>query len=988
MLSAAPVKSAAQAASYFAKDNYYSSDKEQPSGWWGAGAEAAGFGNGAGSNVDPQQFEAALRGELPDGTQLGTERNGEWQHKPGWDLTWSAPKSVSLLALIGGDSRLIAAHDRAVQAAMTHIEQHQVHTRIRQDGEVQLVQTDNLTAALFRHDLNRNQEPQLHTHAVVLNATQTPDGQWRSIESRPMLKEIKPNGELYRAHLAAEVTRLGYQIIPGKEGTFEIAGITQETLDRFSSRSAQVEARLEEKGLTRATATTDQKMDATLKSRRAKEHVDRTTLKAEWQARIGSDQPALTSLVQSATRHEQAYTRNAASQQTAARDAVAHAVSALSEREQAFSHHRLAEAATRFALGRAAPHAVEAAITHAVKSRDLIPRTVTEPSPQTRADTARPGYTTPTAIRLETTLFALLDRAKGATQPLVNDRAAKAAIETAEARSETRGHAWNEDQRAATHGILTSRDRVVLLQGSAGTAKTSTVLATVAAAAEAKGYTVRALAPSASAAQTLGDALRTEGQTVHRFLGELSQNGTSPGLVDRLTGGREVWIVDEMSLLGTRKTVELLQAAREQRARVILTGDRIQLGSVEAGQAFAQAQERGLDTFRLTEIVRQQSEAGRAAVRAMIARDAPAAFQALERDGGRIIEEGDPGARLMMMAQHYAALTPEARTNTILIEPSREGSEAVKHTVRTLLQMQGELTGPAAPGTRLLDAGLSNADKKTAVSYEVGQVIRTSKALDLEGGRLNRGDYAIVSAIDARHDRLTLRTEEGQSLTLNTGRIDGRQLDVFQPTRGELQTGDRVRWNRNDRELGLSRGDFGTVAGVDGNHATIAFEKGRELHLDLTDRRNQHYDYGYAVTAYSAQGMTKDWVLHAESWRVNLVNWRSLYVGMSRGTTSGTIITDNRERLEDAIGLRAGEKTVAIDPTLVAGVREAMDQADNNRTQNAIIIDTATPKPDDLAHGQAARAAIEKIKAPAPTTNTTTPNPKQPFDQGPQLTLE
>ncbi|CAH2605967.1 Relaxase domain-containing protein (plasmid) [Rhodovastum atsumiense] len=968
MLSAAAIKSANQAASYFAKDNYYTAEAEGPSAWWGAGATAAGFSGG----VDAARFEAALRGELPDGTRLGTERNGEWQHKPGWDLTWSAPKSVSLLALVGGDTRLITAHDNAVRVAMAHIEGTQVHTRVRHGGDVALVQTDNLAAALFRHDVNRNQEPQLHTHAVVRNATRTEDGQWRSIESRPMLKAIKASGEFYRAHLAAEIRRLGYDIVPGKDGTFEIAGIGQETLDRFSSRSAQVEARLEDKGLTRATASTGQKMDAALRSRRAKEPVDRAVLTAAWRARLGEDLRALASLVRTATRHEQSYTRFAWSQQRAAREAVETAISALSEREQAFSHDRLMQAASRFALGRATPDAVERAVAHLVTAGALVPRDVTEPSPQIRADTIRPGYTTPAAIRTELKLFDLLDHAKGTARPFLSANAAQAAVRAAEERSAATGHGWNDAQRAAAAGILRSRDRTVVLQGAAGTAKTSTVLATVAAAASAAGHTVRALAPSASAAQTLGKALHLEGQTVHRFLSDLARDGASPGLLDRLADGREVWIVDEMSLLGTGKTVELLQAAKEQRARVILTGDRLQLGSVEAGQAFTQAQERGLETFRLDEIVRQQTAEGRAAVKAIITRDAATAFQALERDSGRIVEEATANDRIMMMARHYAGLSPAERANTLLIDPSREGSEAIKGTVRTLLRMQGELAGPTAHGTRLLDAGLGNAEKQSAVSYTVGQVIRTAKGLDTEDGRLGPGEYAVISAIDTRQDRLTLRTGDGQARTLATRGIDPRHLDVFQPAQGDLQLGDRIRWNRNDTRLGLARGDFGTVTAIDGNQATIGFEKGRELRLDVTEPRHQHYDYAYAVTAYSAQGMTKDWVLHAESWRVNLINWRSMYVGISRGTTSGTIITDDRALLEEAIGVRAGEKSLAIDPSLITRVRDATQEAVSNATRSQIVVEAEQPHEDEALHQRAARAIMARIKGHQSTVSPET----------------
>jgi conjugative relaxase-like TrwC/TraI family protein len=118
MLSVAAISNVGAAASYFAKDNYYTRDTDAPSAWWGKAAEALGLLG----QVDAPTFEAMLSGKLPNGIELGTTRDGEWQHKPGWDLTFSAPKSVSLIALVAGDAKLLAAHDSAVQAAMAHVE--------------------------------------------------------------------------------------------------------------------------------------------------------------------------------------------------------------------------------------------------------------------------------------------------------------------------------------------------------------------------------------------------------------------------------------------------------------------------------------------------------------------------------------------------------------------------------------------------------------------------------------------------------------------------------------------------------------------------------------------------------------------------------------------------------------------------------------------------------------------------------------------------
>jgi conjugative relaxase-like TrwC/TraI family protein len=938
MLTAATLSSAGAAAGYFPKDNYYTSAADTPSAWWGKGAEALGLSG----PVDAKEFEAVLSGRLPDGTELGTTRNGEWQHKPGWDLTWSAPKSVSVMALVQGDARLVEAHDKAVRAAMAHVEATLIHTRVRNGPDVDLVQTDNLVAALFRHAESRMLEPQLHTHAIVANATQTEDGQWRSIESKPMLQAIKDSGAVYRSFLAAEVTRLGYEIVVGKDLTFEIAGVPQALLKDFSTRSANIEAWLAERDLTRASASTEEKTSATLMTRPGKQRTDQRDLTQKWRNDAASVLPELEKLEtlgaieQAARAAEQTPQQAQTAQNAAALRAVDLAIAHLSEREQAFSHQRLEREAARFGMGQANQSDIAQAIGVRVKQAALLPRQVREISHETKADALQRGYTTPAAIRAERDLFGLLDRARAAGRPLTSERVAGAAVAAAEQHAQGRGQAWNDGQRTAALGILRSPDRIVLLQGWAGTAKTSTVIATVAAAAQAAGYNVRAAAPFASAAQTLGRSLGIDGQTVDGFLNKLEREDARPkSLIERiksvLSPSKDLWIVDEMSLLGVNKTVELLAAAERHDAKVLLTGDFMQLGAVEAGKPFAQALEQRLDTFRLTDILRQKTEEGRAAVEAIIARDPYTAIDRLRSDGAVIaqISSREPAEaqqkRVEDIARRYASLTPAERANTIVIDPSRDGGEKIKAEVRSLLQATGELAGPAARGERLLRANLSNTEKSLAVSYspsrevEKGQdaytgpiIVRTGQAIEGLDGKMAAGEYGRVTAVDTARNHILVARQDGTSVTIDTSQLNPRRFDVFHVYDGQLQANDRIRWNRNDKKLGLSNGDAGVVTAVQGNTATIAFEKGGTHQFDVSKRENQHYDYGYTVTAYGAQGMTKNWILHAESWRINLANWRSMYVGFSRGETSGTIVTDSVQQLGAAIIGRAGEKTSAL----------------------------------------------------------------------------
>lgn len=161
------LSSSSQAAAYFEADDYYSEGGLAPSEWRGEAAKALGLEG----EVDRDAFKALLDGVLPTGQILGTLRGGEREHRPGWDLTFSAPKSVSVMALVAGDARLITAHDEASRRALAYVERHGAATRVRDGAEIIHVTTGNLAAATFRHETSRAHDPQLHTHSVILNMT-------------------------------------------------------------------------------------------------------------------------------------------------------------------------------------------------------------------------------------------------------------------------------------------------------------------------------------------------------------------------------------------------------------------------------------------------------------------------------------------------------------------------------------------------------------------------------------------------------------------------------------------------------------------------------------------------------------------------------------------------------------------------------------------------------------------------------------------------
>ncbi|MDE8558907.1 MobF family relaxase [Pantoea vagans] len=258
MMTVAPVASAADAAGYYSsKDNYYFLD-DMPTQWMGEGARELGLEG----PVDLDTFTNILHGNLPNGVSLGKEVQGAHVHRPGHDFTFSAPKSVSMLILAGGEKRLLEAHHDAVKETLAIMEQ-TVSARDTKEGVTRIVTSGKMVAALFTHDTSRNLDPQIHTHAVMANVTEL-DGRWKAlatdtIHGAGFIETAYRNqiayGKIYRNVLKSKAEAIGYETVPtgGRHDLWEIKGFTEAVLDEFSSRHREIHARAGE--------------DASLKSR-------------------------------------------------------------------------------------------------------------------------------------------------------------------------------------------------------------------------------------------------------------------------------------------------------------------------------------------------------------------------------------------------------------------------------------------------------------------------------------------------------------------------------------------------------------------------------------------------------------------------------------------------------------------------------------------------------------------------------------------------
>ena len=916
------VAAPSQGASYYERDGYYAKDDPEhrdASAWAGRGAAELGLEG----PVDPDTFRAVLEGHVPDGSgkRLGRiGKDGEIQHRPGRDLTFSAPKSVSLAALVGGDGRVVDAHDRAVARTLAWFERNVAETRMKDPETGRVVRTgDQKTViATFRHDTSRNLDPALHTHSVIANMVRSGDGKWRSMANERLYESKMLLGALYRSELARGLSRLGYGVEKTHaDGRFEIAGVPRTVIEAFSTRRAEIEAAVAERG---GGATADDQrlaQRAALMTRAAKRDVDRDELRESWlnqAAGLGFDARGLAAHAREAGKEAAgepgrgtAAEREPASgpAETGAREdargpaaqAVDWAVAHLSEREAVFARTDLLAAALAFDPGGADIAAVE---------RELAARESAGTIHPARLAGAEGLLTTDRAVADEKETIGLMQAGQGRGAAPMRGRTVDKAL---------RNGPLTHGQKAAVKLILSAQDRTVGVQGYAGTGKT-TMLNRARALLEKKGYAVRGLAPSASAARTLAAEAGIESETLQRFLARY--NGVAEGRMTkkgqkemRSSFAKTALIVDEGSLASTVQARDLLRIADALRIpRVVLVGDEKQLEAVDAGKPFAQLQRAGMRTAVMDEIMRQRDPALKEAVEASLAGDVKRAFAKL----GDNVAEVKPDNLAGAAAARWLALSPEARANAGLMAPSHAIRERINEIVRERLVRDGTVHGPAMAGERLVSKGYTNAEKTLSANYRAGDIVafhRPYKRLGVE-----KGDELRVAGVDNKARAVMLEGKDGQSVAWEPNRLGARSggVEVYRAEEMELRAGDRIRWTRNDAGLGLINSATAEVAGVAGGKVTFRLGDGRMLDMAPGDPQLRHIDRAWASTVHAFQGRTVDTVIAAmEANHPNLTNLKTLYVEISRARDRAELVTDDKAALRETLEAVTGERIAALE---------------------------------------------------------------------------
>jgi len=857
--------------------SYWSQGQTVRGEWQGRLAENYALGGAVGA----EEFHRLSEGQHPyTGEQLVQHRqpfeykdaNGNTiksvEHRAGWDATFSAPKSISLTALVGRDDRVRTAHREAVTVALNELER---YTQARIGGNRPAESTGRFIVAKFEHDTARPVDgyaaPQLHTHAVIFNVTERADGATRALQERDFFESQQFATAVYQSELTFQLRELGYEIDPGRSGAPEIRGYSQEYLDASSQRQNQILEHMRQNGLSGYEAA-----EISAHATRDKKQIQSPAQVLAAHRRVAEEfgnQPDRVVAEARQRSREQAVAHVPEKTQQVAQEAVTFARERSFEREAVTDERALFRDALRRGMGETTYGQVRSTIEARLASGEFQ-LVVGQKHSNARQ------FTTEKTIEAENEVLRRMREGQGRAEQIMPVQQAVA---------HTNGYAHlNSAQRAVAEDILTSRDVVQGLQGSAGVGKT-TALITVREAAERRGYVVEGFAPTSRAARQLRDA-GISSDTLQGFLARSRHPAPE----------RHLYMVDESSLASTKQVHDFL-ARLNSGDRVLFIGDTRQHQGVEAGKPFEQLVGAGMKTAKLDQIVRQKDPDLLRAVE-HLSRGEVAEGLALLAQQNRVTEIADPQKRIAAIARNYAD-SPE---NTIIVSPDNASRREINQAVHVELQARG-IVASENYSMRVLAprSEMSGADRAWAARYEVGDVLHYVRGSAAHG--IERGSYTRVIATDPKANLLTVEKPDGIHVTYDPSRLRG--ISAYHEIEQEFAVGDRLQFTAPNKELGVANRDLGTIRKIGENgRIAVVMDGATENSVTFDPREMRHFDHGYAVTSHSAQGLTAEGVLiHADtSVHPDLLSSRFGYVAVSRASHEAKLFTDDATRLVTQIG--------------------------------------------------------------------------------------
>lgn len=824
MLTIKPIKSAADASLYYsAKDNYYLSDKgelEHATSWYGKGALALGLTG----EVSPEIFLQLLEGRLPSGQQLGmVDASGALKHRPGTDITLSAPKSVSLLALVGGDKRLLEVHNKAVRETFAAIEKMAAEARITINGETTFEKTGNLVVSLFQHTTSRELDANLHDHGVILNMTERADGKWRALSSHSKGDKTHPDngfrellynnqhyfGLIYNSSLAKGTCEVGFDIeVKDRYGNFEIVGLPEDYLKHTSKRRAQIVNRMHEKGFSSSKAAEKANLD----TRKNKNEVDTVTLEKIWKKEAVKFGVDFESIIESSMqgRKGRITAPEMVKVSETAREAIDDALMQLSPYSTQIKHADLVRMAFTFARGTVHHEEIEQEIAERFADKRL-------------EGEASSYYTSKAQIELEKSFIKQFKEASAL------------------------GFKLETGQSGMAADVLRSEDRVVLIDVR-GLTHEKELIEELVHTSEDQGLGAYVLHVGRMQTKLLSDSVSRDSSSIWKWL----KNSVKGDLVQTVAGfqaryerylarpskKQDVVIVHDAQKLSYKELMSLESLTSQTQSKLVLLNNTRSTAGYCAGSP-----------------VKALKDAGFTA-RQSATHEKKLAFEIVQTK--KAFED---------LAAHYAELSGDVRQTTKIAALTNKDAAELTALVRARLKSEGIISLQSKDARVLSTETLSEVQKKNARFYDKGDEV-TFNAYTREQSRFR--------VIGKGEGGIDLEDRHGFQRVLKPGSEEG--FIVTKTKTIALSIGDALVAEKNiflGRAGNLARGSEFSVSAISEAGITLVNNKTR-LYFSNDELQDLALSHAYVRKPGQITGRAEKLLVAAEGYQVNKNNFGEL----------------------------------------------------------------------------------------------------------------
>ncbi|WP_394167823.1 conjugative transfer relaxase/helicase TraI [Photobacterium piscicola] len=887
--------------------NYYLAEKsgEQTTQWYGKIAEKEGI---LGQAIIHEKLEAVLSGQLDN---AHTPRANSDTRRTGYDLVFSAPKGASLLALVYGDNRIIDAHNAATKKALDFIETGTAQVKTALQGDRQFENTQNLLFGLVQHKTSRENDPQLHTHALLANMTHDKDGSLKNLASSAIQNGFETQGtyerilenqkyytRIYHSELGRSLEKMGYNIQSLGKGQIDIAGIPEDVLESNSTRRQQILEQAEGLGIN----TGKSRDHIAHQTRKAKTYTPEHSLQKEWldkNEKLGFDGLAFVAQSHTKTHHPEHSPKTPIL--PAITQAIENSVNYLSDRNTAISYEKIITTA----LDKFAPeHIVQfnqfkQALDNTIKEDKLI-----------ALDKNKTLFTTPTLLDAEKKLIKTTNKRSHGLVVHADEKSLE----------QTR---LKSDSQQLIRDVLSSKKQVNVINLIGSSQQISEALLHV---TENSGKAIHFITPNKLVQQQTEQQVKRQAFSVTQWVKNAfrsdvvhttHQYNNKPAL--RQQTKDSILVIEHAHKLGIKDTQALIEQAQSQGNKIVFLNHTQRSQGLRAGNAMDILQKGNTQVSRWQGTHQSQT--------------------ALHTT------EVDKQDRHHVIAEHYQQLSPQERAKTQVLATNKADSDKLNAALRHQLDKTGQLSEKRVEIPVLNPVYLSPEQQASIKNYQKGMIFN-----EINDGKMTRYE---VEKVNTKAKTLQLIDADKNRRYFNVADAKDTAFFVSQPSTLEVAAGDRLRINSDIYQTNLKQHDNVTIEKIGWLGLSLKDDNGKGHIVSLSQFKDTALSYGYATTLNQAASGKVTTLVDMQSYTASK---EVLYDLMQQESNTLHIFTNDQQKLENQMGKSS------IQPSTMARVLASTGDISkfiNSQTQQSLNHDVGVAV-QSLLHQQSDKPLIEQ----------------------------